>query len=274
MGTEKASTWSEQEHAAEKKEVLGKVEHKLEGKNLAKELPDLITNIAKFRYPRDAEPPVRESKKNAFQSALTEVAAMCGTDPELRKYEIKKENILDWCRIPILEKGDPPQVWENMSKAASYSLQTLRPEETSKRAETVMALRTAFSEIGLSDELMPFCTMQVNPRDPDSAMDAFTGLPKPAAGQKTYITFLDFRIGGSVVKIFFDSSNPQHLAMRGIVSAPNVRTHEVNALMSLGPDKTITAYQGRGTVLLGKGGSVDTFLNVIRVANQQKPAQS
>jgi hypothetical protein len=274
MGTEKAGSWSEQEHAAEKKEVLGKVEHKLEGKNLAKELPDLISGIAKFRYPQDKEASVRESKKNAFRSALTDVASICHADPELGKYDIKKEDILEWCKIPILEQGDPPQVWENMSKAGTYALQYVRPEETSKRAETVMAFRTAFSEIGLSDELMPFCSMQVSRRDPDSAMDALYSLPKPVPGQKTYITFLDFHIGGSAIKIFFDSSNPQKLMMRGIVAAPNVRPHEVNALMTLGADKNIIEYEGKGTALLGRGGSLDTFLNVIRLAQQQKPAQS
>jgi hypothetical protein len=261
MATEQASNWSESDHAKEKKEVLGKVENKLESSGKAKELPELILSLSEYRYPKD---PRQQQKKEAFDKALTDVAGICANDKELKKYQIKKEDIQSWCQIPLMETSDP---WPKIADHGLYSVNT--PQITARESvESVIALRKGLDFLGIGPELLGNCEMNVYKREPDSFTDGLMGLPKPEKGKESYLVFLTFNLGVSKIKIRYDSSIPTAAFIDGLVAVPGVRPYIDYGLVSLGPDKKITDFSGRPSFDLSKGRNLDKYLQLIQLANK------
>lgn len=272
MGAEKASSWQSHEHITEKKDVLGKVGQKLEEKNVAQELPGLIADIAKFRYPQDTDGEQREKKRQSFSSALDQVTDICRTDSQLAKYSIRREDILDWCKVPMLEETRKEVMWEKMSRGSSVSVGESANKPPVEAAEDIVALRTGISNLGISNELMQYCQMSVFKRDPNSMMDGMLGLPKPEEGKQTYIVNLEFNIRGSKVKLFYDSSSPASAVIDALVASPGINPFVLRGFAEFGPDHKITKYQGRRNTLLAEGANLNTFLHLIRVASEEKKA--
>lgn len=265
MTAEKAAYWSEGEHSQEKKEVLAKLDSKLDQQQSAKELPELIADLSVFRYPAD---PNAEQKKSAFDRALGEVSAYCASSGELSKYEIKKEDILKWCSISLLEDGHQ-NVWEKMARKSSFQLNRDRQAPSGERAENIFALRLAMSQLGLSGDLMPHCELSVKKREPNSFTDRLFGLPAPsadAAGQ-SQLAFLNFELNGAKIQLRFDTSSPRNVYLDGLVPIKDSnRVVAVSGLATLGGSGKIESFTGRETPMLSAGSNLNNFLKLVLLA--------
>jgi len=265
MGSEKAGNWGGGEHLGEKKEVLGKVDRSLEGSNETGELAKLITDIAKFRYPQDADASKCREKKSSFDSALDQVAGVCRTDSQLAKYGIEKRDILEWCKVPMLE-GSPAISWQKMAERGTFTTSVSAQTAPNIVAENLLALGVAGSKLGLEPDLLENSSMMVNKRNPESFSDRFTGLPKPEKGKETFVVSLEVRFRGSKLTLSYDSSNPSAVFVDGVVALKDANPFVVHGLATLDSGFRVTKMEDSGQHLLTAGTSLPNIVRLLKVA--------
>lgn len=273
MGAEKASNWRAEEHIGEKKEVLGKVEHGLEGRNEAGDLAKVIASIAKYRYPQDSDAARCREMKRSFDSALEQVAGVCRTDSQLAKYGIEKNDILEWCKVPLLESS-PAISWQKMAERGTFTTSVSSQTAPNTIAGNLLALGVAGSKLGLAPDLLENSSMMVNRRDPESFSDRFTGLPKPEKGKETYVVNLEVRFRGTKLTLSYDSSNPSAVFVDGVVALKDVNPVVIHGLSILDSGFRVTKMDDPGQRLLTAGVSLPETVRLLKVAGMGERGQA
>jgi hypothetical protein len=269
MANEKASEWRSNEHKEEKKDVLGYVEEGLEARR-SMDLAKTISNIGCYRYPVDNERSQQLAKKAAFEKAVDDTVSFCASDSQLKKYSITENEIMDWCKIPVMESNSSnSDVFANMQNK-SFQQPVSADIQPEQAAEVLFALNAGLAKIGISNSFMQNCLMTVNRRVADSFSDRLLGLPKPSASESSLVT-LEFSLDGSTVKMTYDSTQPEFVrlwAFGGTLDRmdDSRRRNTFLGMAKLGSDFKVENFSQPGRVFPVK--KLNEFLELVQLANK------